>query len=141
MKKFLSIASSAALVMVTSVAAVAPASAAPNNWQRQQNYVANWCQNNPRDRDCRDFNRNSRHWGQAQYGNWYRRHQHQRGFDPFAAGIFGFAAGAIIGGAAAAANANSSSSHIARCQANYRSYDVRTDTYLGYDGIRHRCTL
>jgi hypothetical protein len=139
MKKFLSIASSAALVAVTSVATIAPADAAPS-WQRQRDYVANWCRSNPNDRDCRDFRSNSHRWGHSTYSNWYRHHRYQRGFDPLAAGIFGFAAGAIIGGAASAARANSSS-HVAACQAQYRSYDVRTDTFLGYDGARHRCTL
>jgi hypothetical protein len=31
--------------------------------------------------------------------------------------------------------------HIARCEARFRSYDRRSDTYLGYDGERHRCRL
>lgn len=34
-----------------------------------------------------------------------------------------------------------SRSHVARCEARFRSYDWRTDTYLGYDGDRHRCRL
>jgi uncharacterized protein YcfJ len=66
-------------------------------------------------------------------------HRHMRGFDPLAAGIFGFVAGAMAG--AAASSAGQSSSHVARCEARYRSYDANTDTYLGYDGVRHRCTL
>jgi hypothetical protein len=140
MKKLFSIISSAALVAVTSVAAIAPANAAPN-WQRQRGYVANWCQAHPYDRDCRDFRRNSNRWGAANYNNWYQRHRTVRGFDPMAASIFGFAAGAIIGGAAASAARANSSSHVAACEARYRSYDVRSDTFLGYDGIRHRCTL
>ena len=28
---------------------------------------------------------------------------------------------------------------IAYCRARFRSYDVRSMTYLGYDGLRHRC--
>jgi len=139
MKQLFSIISSAALVAVTSIATIAPAAAAPD-WQRQRGYVMNWCQAHPYDRDCRDFRRNSTRWGQSNYRGWYMRHQHMRGFDPLAAGIFGFAAGAIIGGAASAARANSSD-HVAACEARYRSYDVRSDTFLGYDGIRHRCTL
>jgi len=31
------------------------------------------------------------------------------------------------------------SGHVAACRATYRSYDVRTDTYLGFDGFRHQC--
>ncbi|MBL8905841.1 MAG: BA14K family protein [Rhizobiales bacterium] len=29
--------------------------------------------------------------------------------------------------------------HVQWCLNRYRSYDPRTDTYLGYDGYRHRC--
>ncbi len=31
--------------------------------------------------------------------------------------------------------------HVARCYARYRSYDAYSDTFLGYDGYRHRCRL
>jgi hypothetical protein len=31
------------------------------------------------------------------------------------------------------------SAHIDWCLNRYRSYDPRTDTFLGYDGFRHRC--
>lgn len=31
------------------------------------------------------------------------------------------------------------SSGVAWCIQHYRSYDPRTETYLGYDGYRHRC--
>jgi hypothetical protein len=29
--------------------------------------------------------------------------------------------------------------HVARCYRAYRSYDERTDTYVGYDGVERRC--
>jgi len=29
--------------------------------------------------------------------------------------------------------------HIQYCMNRYRSYDPRSDTYMGYDGYRHRC--
>jgi hypothetical protein len=29
--------------------------------------------------------------------------------------------------------------HVAYCLNRYRSYHVRSDTYMGYDGYRHRC--
>jgi len=32
-------------------------------------------------------------------------------------------------------------SHIARCEARFRSYDWRIDRYLGFDGKWHRCRL
>lgn len=31
--------------------------------------------------------------------------------------------------------------HATVCAEHYRSYDPRSDTFLGYDGYRHRCNL
>ena len=31
--------------------------------------------------------------------------------------------------------------HVQACFARYRSYDPRSDTYMGYDGLRHRCRV
>lgn len=31
--------------------------------------------------------------------------------------------------------------HVTACEDHYRSYDSSTDTFLGYDGVRHQCTL
>lgn len=31
--------------------------------------------------------------------------------------------------------------HVDRCYARYRTYDHRTDTFIGYDGLEHRCRL
>ena len=31
------------------------------------------------------------------------------------------------------------SPHVDWCLSNFRSYDIATDTYLGFDGYRHRC--
>lgn len=62
-----------------------------------------------------------------------------------AAGIFGLATGAIIGSAAArpapppAYYPAPSSDWAAYCASKYRSFDIRTGTYLGYDGYRHPC--
>jgi hypothetical protein len=33
------------------------------------------------------------------------------------------------------------SGHVARCEARYRSYNWRTDMFLGFDGDYHRCRL
>ncbi|MGE3832714.1 MAG: BA14K family protein [Parvibaculaceae bacterium] len=32
-----------------------------------------------------------------------------------------------------------SDDHVDYCLDRYRSYDVRSDTFMGYDGYRHRC--
>ena len=65
-------------------------------------------------------------------------HHHYWGPGPaIGAGILGFAAGAAIAGAAESNHRD----HVDACFSAYRSYDPRTDTYLGYDGYRHRCML
>ena len=50
----------------------------------------------------------------------------------------GFAATAPAPGAGAAA-ATATSSHLAWCDAHYRSYNAATDTFTGYDGLAHAC--
>lgn len=44
----------------------------------------------------------------------------------------------VIGGAVAGSN-NYGQSHYDACRERYRSYDSRSDTYLGKDGDRHLC--
>ena len=44
----------------------------------------------------------------------------------------------VVGGAIAATN-NAGGSHVQWCLSHYRSYDVRTDTWLGNSGRRYRC--
>jgi hypothetical protein len=73
-------------------------------------------------------------WGYG-YPYYYRRHHYWGG--AAAAGIIGLAAGAIAGSALAAQSRASSS--VAYCERRFRSYDPRSGTYLGYDGLRHPC--
>ena len=66
--------------------------------------------------------------------------RHGGGWGPgagLAAGVLGFAAGAAI----ANGISHNGDGHEAACYRAYRSYDARTDTYLGYDGYRHTCEL
>ena len=63
-----------------------------------------------------------------------------------AAGIAGLAAGALIGGAIAAQQAQAAPVYavpdqnaVAYCAQRYRSYDPSSGTYLGYDGVRRSC--
>lgn len=93
--------------------------------------------------------------GGGRPGGWHGGHVHRRGGGGFYPGL---AAGAIIGGALAAPFAfgysdpyyydddyveapavTSDADAIAYCKQRFRSYDVRTGTYLGYDGLRHPC--
>jgi hypothetical protein len=46
-----------------------------------------------------------------------------------------YAPAPVYGYAAAPAGADD----VTYCQQTYRSYDVRSGTYLGYDGLRHPC--
>ena len=137
MNKFLALASTAAMVGVTSLAAMAPATAAPQ--MNRQQYVMNWCNGHRGDPSCNDFNRNHNRWSDSQYRGWYQSHRGNPGFSPLAAGIFGFAAGAIASGIANSAN---NSSHQQRCSAAYRSYNPGTNMYV-YDSAGHTraCTL
>lgn len=64
------------------------------------------------------------------------------------AGVGGFIAGAMIAGGRPSGPyydayypADPYDSHVQRCFARYRSYDPRTDTYVGYDGRLRYCRL
>ena len=62
------------------------------------------------------------------------------------AGFGGLVIGSVITNAARAPYpeyqpVGSWDGHVQRCYARYRSYDHRTDTYIGYDGRAHYCTL
>jgi len=61
--------------------------------------------------------------------------------DAAIAGIFGLVAGAIANGALNSRQPVVTSGHVQRCSARFKSYDPRSDTYLGYDGKRHACNL
>lgn len=109
--------------------------------------VLTYCQAHPNDRDCRNYRRGN--WNDRDYNNFYRRNR--GGLDSVSSGLLGFTFGAIVGGAVANQNNNSGgdrvvsggsySSHVNACYARYRSYDEETDTFLGFDGRRHRCNL
>jgi BA14K-like protein len=36
---------------------------------------------------------------------------------------------------------SSYSAHVNACYDRYRSYDEESDSFMGYDGRRHRCNL
>ena len=74
------------------------------------------------------------------YGHRHHHHHyHRRGYGGTAAGVgIGLAAGAIIGGAIAASQAQAEQNH-AYCAQRYRSYDPASRPYLNYDGNRYPC--
>ncbi len=109
-----------------------------------------------------------RGWNRGWHGGGW--HHHDNGA-AVAAGIGGLALGAIVGSALASPNYYDEppvyyqhpvpvervypvrrayrveprsvyyGNHATVCAEHYRSYDPRTDTFLGYDGYRHRCNL
>jgi hypothetical protein len=87
------------------------------------------------------------YYGAPYYGpGWYGPAAVGAAVGGLAAGVVG---GAVAAGAAAAAPvvvapgapaaAASAADDIAYCQRRFRSYDVRSQTYLGTDGSRHPC--
>ena len=111
--------------------------AAAQRYNDRDRYVSNYCSNHPRDRDCRDWNNNRHGWNEDRYHRWYGNHRREFGPDDAAASIFGFAAGvtgAIVRGA-------TGTGHVVACETRYRSYNSRTDMFMGHDGDWHRCRL
>jgi hypothetical protein len=77
-----------------------------------------------------------RRWHRRHHGYYRHGYYYRRGWGP---ALGGFAAGAIIGGALAAQQAQGQQDWIEYCSAKYRSFDPASGTYLGYDGERHAC--
>jgi hypothetical protein len=106
---------------------------------------------------------NYRYHHRGYYPRYYRGHRYRYDRDYYnggaavAAGVLGFATGAIVGSAAAAPRyyapryygaparysgaTSGTAAWIAACDAKYNSFNPRTGTYLGYDGEYHRCQL
>lgn len=78
---------------------------------------------------------------------WARNYQRRRGdrdndnSTALIAGIIGFALGAAIVGSQQQADRarDADESFDTYCARKYRSYDRRSRTYMGYDGVRHYC--
>jgi BA14K-like protein len=128
------------LVLATSSVATT-ASAEPYRFERQDRYVQNYCNDHWRDPDCRDWREHRHSWNDDRYHRWYDDHRNEFGPQDAAAAIFGFVAGAAAGAISGGMNGATTGSHRAACDARYRSYDWRTDTFMGYDGQRHYCRL
>jgi hypothetical protein len=80
----------------------------------------------------------------AERDRWARNYQQRKGHDnstAVIAGILGFALGAaIVGSQQQAEKARTADqSWDTYCARKYRSYDPRSRTYLGNDGLRHYC--
>ena len=89
------------------------------------------------------------------YWYWHHHHHYRHAPDYPAYGYgyypgtyydpgFGLTAGligGIFGAIAGTAISHSGGGHVWRCEHHYRSYRPSTDTYTGYDGRQHVCTL
>ena len=142
MNKIIATISIGTLLGLTSMAGVAPASAAMyishSNYQQQDQYIGTFCDRHPNANQCNDWQTNHQHWSHSQYQSFYRYHHNDSDFGGnLAAGLFGFAAAAIVSNALQ----NGGSAHVRACASAYHSYSARSDTYLGYDGARHECML
>ncbi|WP_248306171.1 BA14K family protein [Devosia oryzisoli] len=145
MKTSLKAIASSLIVGLLAVSSAVPAQAQVYIGQRDR-VITTYCDRHSYERDCRDW-RDGR-WGHSDYNRFY--HRHQSGLDSIASGFFGFTFGAILGSALANSSRNHDrvigyvggyDAHVAACYDRYRSYDERSDTFLGYDGVRHRCRL
>lgn len=137
----------AALAGLLAITSIAPAQAQSIRFGagERDRVISTYCDRHRGDPDCRQFH--GGHWDDDDYDYFYRRNR--SGLDGIAAGLFGFTFGAMLG--TALANGNNGGDrvigrvgdydHVEACYARYRSYDERTDTFLGYDGMRHRCNL
>jgi len=135
-----------ALVGTVAISSIAPTQAQSMSFSygQRDRVITTYCDRNPRDRDCRSYRNGG--WRDSDYDRFYG--SRRSGLDSVAASLFGLGFGAILGGAIANSNndrvvgrVNGGDAHVRACSARYRSYDARTDSYLGYDGIRHRCNL
>ncbi|WP_181706535.1 BA14K family protein [Chthonobacter rhizosphaerae] len=139
-----------------------PASSPPPMTERDR-YIARFCERYPMDRDCGDWMSNRGFWTDERYAAWLRQRRLDR--DPTTAALFGLPVppAAITPGAAAPLSSPPLSApapalappnalappagvasggqpdRLARCRASFKSYDERTDTYVGFDGVRRRC--
>lgn len=150
MRKLASLASSLALSGMVALSAIMPAHAQSVTMTYGQRYtvIQTYCDRNPWDRDCQGFY--DGRWDDRHYNDFY--YSRRSSIDSIASGLLGFTFGAAIGsmiangsngrgGDVVVGRANNYDSHVAACYARYRSYDERSNTFLGYDGVRHTCRL
>ncbi len=122
-----------ALAGLVALAAVAPAVAAPpprgvrplfgNHFVHRGHYGA------------------GRRWGGYSYGRNYGGDYYGGGYYDPGEVIAGGIIGGVFGASAGSALSHGGGSQRARCEAAYRSYVPATNTYTGYDGLKHACRL
>ncbi|RWC13405.1 MULTISPECIES: BA14K family protein [unclassified Mesorhizobium] len=81
--------------------------------------------------------------GTVQSSAAHHKHHHNKHLGiGIAAGVGGFLLGSALAQPRTVyIHENGGSWHVRRCLNRYHSYDPYSDTYVGYDGYRHRCRL
>lgn len=143
MKAIASVAIAGLIAATSLTSTVTPANAGGKNWKHNQ-----W-----------SHNHGNKHWK----GNYnHKKHYYSNGWNPGAA----LATGAILGfafGALATPNyypaprvyaytppppppyptyyayGPTNAQHVSYCSQKYRSYDIRYNTWIGFDGLVHQC--
>jgi hypothetical protein len=143
MRKLVSTALASVMFATAIFASTAPALADPD----RDRFIERFYSERGRDDDYWHWRNNRHRWRDDDYRRWYDRHDHDFDDEELAAGVFGLAAGALIGSAIAGSAAPAAPAVVnneewlAYCHSKYRSFDPASGTYLGYDGVRHPCVM
>ncbi|WP_291420511.1 BA14K family protein [Devosia sp.] len=149
MNKLASILSAVALTGVTAIGSGVPAQAQSFSMSFGQRHqvIQTYCDRYPSDPDCNSFYQGN--WRDRDYQRFYSTRRAP--IDNISTGILGFTFGAALGsiiangannsGDVVVRRANGYDSHVQACYNRYRSYDEETNTFLGFDGVRHECRL
>jgi len=142
----------AVLLAVSAPAGITPAKADAAFAARDQ-LISDFCKEYPGASSCADWQSNRGAWSNDRYQSFYHDHRYEMGLDTAAAAAAfgpttgGTAPGQDVGGQTLETAApkveviGDSDNHVDDCHAAFRSYDSHTDTYLGFDGARHKCKL
>lgn len=95
-----------------------------------------------RDRDGRRHRDRDRHWSYDRHRHGHRHRYRRPGYHYFYDGYYYASPWWVspgIGLSVTVPVVPTTSAHVQWCLDNFRTYDIATDTYIGYDGYRHRC--
>ncbi len=143
MRKIISTALASAVFATAVFVSTAPVLADPD----RDRFIERYYSERGRDDDYWRWRNNRHRWRDDDYRGWHDRHRHGFDDEDVAAGIFGLAAGALIGSAISSAAQPSgpvvvnNQEWLAYCTNKFRSFDPASGTYLGYDGVRHACVM
>lgn len=133
-----------ALFAVGTLSAIPEASAQKNygygvQQHRMDRHIGGFCGRNGGAAQCNDWRQNRSGWNDSHYQRFYTTHRRNRDFgSEQALRLLGFGIGAAIGNTIVNAPYHSQSRS---CAVRYRTYDARSNTFMGHDGYRHACRL